>query len=902
MIVEELTLQGWRVYREPCTFKFADKVTLLVGPNGVGKSTILEALHRAFFDRHSGVSDEIKALQPIGTSLAPAVTVVFRTNGKKYRIVKQFLRDARSELREESHGTFQLVADGDAADELVCQMAGGEFPGRGASKPVHRGLAEALWYFQRETPLPEKAWNEGVRKGLTGVIQIAAQSPLEDRIGAGIDNDFRQTFTPTGQEKRGQGQSELSSVRERLAAVEEELERLRNQLGSIRDSQRSLERLEVEKEEKAKELTQRQAELAHLRKLLDTSGELGQAKARAEAAFAQAQDRLRGLMEVQKGLDRKGKQAESIGEELPGLIAARETKGVELTTEQETMGRARRERYEVILPELRRVEEELEQLEALERWHNLSKTISRLEKHMTRLETTRQELRNCEKELEELKAPSKSEWEAFQQLTTDLRIKEGEARASAIRVGIETQRKEVKVRVEPDAPVEDKEYVVARPTTFHLEGIATVRVRALGESLERLNHDCERMRKEVAQVIARFGVKNEEILAGIYAKRDSLQENVRTLRKKLKDLEGQEPDADKELVRSRRGAKEEEAKLSSLSHETREWGGEKIRMRSSELKSRRRWLAHESELIETKANTASGSVQKLFQETGKLDTQITEKRATKELLEKDVESILREHGSRTLFNNELAASNLEVTEKEKELCGLTREYQEKVEVPQRQAEVIDKAVTKLSIRIHDIDVDTARHQEKVNSIAGQGVYTSEGDKEAELEWFHNRLAVLERRAEAIKLLHSVFRQCQESRILALTLPIREIVDPWFTALTDGDNDGVEISSDLLPAHVTVSGKQLIPVQWLSYGTHEQLVVLVRLAMGVLASKKERCLVVLDDRLVNADPVRARRLANILVEAGEKCQVVMTTCNDMAYAGIEARVIQVPDIASGMLES
>jgi exonuclease SbcC len=902
VIIEKLTLQGWRVYREPCTFEFAEKVTLLVGPNGVGKSTILEALHRAFFDRHGGVSDEIKAIQPMGTSLAPSVTVVFKTNGKKYRIMKQFLRDAHSELREEVHGTFQLVADGDAADELVCQMVGGEFPAKGASKPLHRGLAEALWYFQRETPLPEKAWNEGVRKGLSGVIQIAIQSPLEDKIGLAIDDDFRQIFTPTGQEKRGQGQGELASTRERVAVLERELETLRSQRDSIRDSQRSLERLEVEMEEKTKEKDERQAERTRIRKLLETSGELGQDKARAEAAFAQAKDQLKALMEVQENLDRKGKQAESLGEELLGLIAESETKGRELTTEWEAVRRARQERNESIIPELKRVEEELEQLQALERWHNLSEIIGRLERHIQRLETTRQELKNREKEIEELKAPTKQVWERFQALSTDLRIKEGEARASAIRVGIETQKKGIRVRVEPDAPVEGKDYVVARPTTFHIEGTATVRVRALGESLERLNHECESMRKEVARIIARFGAENEETLAGVYAKGESLHETVRALRKKLKDLGREEPDADRELLRSRREAEEEEAKLSSLSPETREWGGEKIRAMSSELKSKKRRLVHDSDLLEKKENTALERVEKLRHETSGLDARISGKRATKNQLEKDIESILRGHGSRTLFNDELVNSQREVAKKEKEVSRLQHEYQEKVEGPQRQAEIVEKAVTELSNRIKEIEVETARHQEKVTSIVGQGVYTSEGDKEAELEWLRNRLAVLVRRADAIKLLHAVFQQCQENRIQALTLPIREIVDPWFRTLTDDDQNRVDIGTNLLPSYVTADGKASIPVQWLSYGTHEQLVVLVRLAMGVLASKKERSLVVLDDRLVNADPVRARRLAGILVDAGEKCQVVMTTCNDMAYAGIEARVIQVPGVASGVLEN
>ena len=65
-------------------------------------------------------------------------------------------------------------------------------------------------------------------------------------------------------------------------------------------------------------------------------------------------------------------------------------------------------------------------------------------------------------------------------------------------------------------------------------------------------------------------------------------------------------------------------------------------------------------------------------------------------------------------------------------------------------------------------------------------------------------------------------------------------------------------------------------------------------MGVLLSNDERNLVVIDDRLVNADPIRMRRLCRILEEvATNHCQVVVATCNDTPYAGVRGEVIQVP---------
>ena len=80
---------------------------------------------------------------------------------------------------------------------------------------------------------------------------------------------------------------------------------------------------------------------------------------------------------------------------------------------------------------------------------------------------------------------------------------------------------------------------------------------------------------------------------------------------------------------------------------------------------------------------------------------------------------------------------------------------------------------------------------------------------------------------------------------------------------------------------------------LSFGTYEQIVVLLRLAIGVLVSKEEPNLVVVDDRLVNADNDRMNRLGLVLEEAAKSCQIILATCRDTPYAGISTTIIRVP---------
>ena len=86
--------------------------------------------------------------------------------------------------------------------------------------------------------------------------------------------------------------------------------------------------------------------------------------------------------------------------------------------------------------------------------------------------------------------------------------------------------------------------------------------------------------------------------------------------------------------------------------------------------------------------------------------------------------------------------------------------------------------------------------------------------------------------------------------------------------------------------------QAMPLSSLSYGTYEQVVVLLRLAIGVLLSRGERQLVILDDRLVNADEERMARLCRILQEAAEHCQILVASCRQAPYASLEARTLRI----------
>ena len=75
MLIERLEIEALGLFRERMTLEdLAPGLNVLAQPNEWGKSTIVNALGRAFFDRYSSVSKAIRQLRPAGTSLSPRIS------------------------------------------------------------------------------------------------------------------------------------------------------------------------------------------------------------------------------------------------------------------------------------------------------------------------------------------------------------------------------------------------------------------------------------------------------------------------------------------------------------------------------------------------------------------------------------------------------------------------------------------------------------------------------------------------------------------------------------------------------------------------------------------------------------------------------------------------------------
>ena len=112
--------------------------------NEEGKSTILAALQTVLFEKHNVTGAVANAMLPYGSKVRPEITLEFDHDGARYRLHKAFHQRPAAELDADSGGRWT----GDAAEERLREMLEFTPPGKGGSKPEHRGLQALFWVEQ----------------------------------------------------------------------------------------------------------------------------------------------------------------------------------------------------------------------------------------------------------------------------------------------------------------------------------------------------------------------------------------------------------------------------------------------------------------------------------------------------------------------------------------------------------------------------------------------------------------------------------------------------------------------------------------------------------------------------------------------------------------------------------
>ncbi|MEJ5945027.1 AAA family ATPase [Pseudokineococcus basanitobsidens] len=163
---------------------------------------------------------------------------------------------------------------------------------------------------------------------------------------------------------------------------------------------------------------------------------------------------------------------------------------------------------------------------------------------------------------------------------------------------------------------------------------------------------------------------------------------------------------------------------------------------------------------------------------------------------------------------------------------------------------------------------------------GAGTVEQLAQARADHDRLSRELAARERRASAARTLHEALQEARARAHAAYVQPLRAEVER-LAAPVFGADVRVEVGPDLRVVSRTLDGVT-VPYDQLSTGAREQLALLGRLACAVLVSGGAGVPVLVDDALGWSDERRLDGMARALSLAGASCQVLVLTCVPERY--------------------
>ena len=180
-------------------------------------------------------------------------------------------------------------------------------------------------------------------------------------------------------------------------------------------------------------------------------------------------------------------------------------------------------------------------------------------------------------------------------------------------------------------------------------------------------------------------------------------------------------------------------------------------------------------------------------------------------------------------------------------------------------------------------------------MGNEGLHRRLADAEAAVLETERALARERLEAVAHKRLRDLFDQCRESQIQQVMGPVAGRVLEWSKAIGLSEYQDVRFGDQFLPEGIVLHSRgpeAPVSLDDESYGTFEQLGLLVRLALGGILAKDEPAVAVLDDPLAHSSDDKHRRILDVLRLAAEgnassvppagRLQIIILTCHPKRF--------------------
>ena len=848
---------------------FADSgVTIVEGPNEVGKTAILEALQLAIELPDSSKSNKVREVKPVDRDEGPEVEITLSTGHYSLAYNKRWLRGPKTTLKvssplaenhtgREAHDRLKAILDETLDDQLWQALR------------IEQGTGFNSQPFS----------SHSLRRALDRVAGGEVSSDLEDTLWDRIQREYARYWT-----KPGSARVERKTSEESVETIRDEVLTLRANLDEIDDDTTKMERLVHESKRIGATLAECEKRELRLSKQWDSLERLRHEVERLDA--------LRVAAEAE--MDR----AESLWDRRQELIYDFDTRTKELDDLESEV----KQESPALSAKIRRRDEEVKALNAatlaLRSTENRFDRAVADENHLRQKIEVEQLGERLERYLEAAQALKDSEqFVESATVNADLLTKieqafldneRAKAAAESAAASVETtalQNFVLNVDGEDVQLVADEvnETIVEDVLVFGIQDFARIRVNAGNESKDlagRRQHTretYERLCNEAGVTDLDAARNAEQALREALSKRE---EAVKAIRRDLRDLT---PDVLQSKVDnlSKRVASYPHERPTNPPLPSDFEDAQSIASTAKRVATDARAKFERHEVAE---NQASENLNKARINEADLNARVEIARANKA---RAYENLNNARGSQ---QDEALEAFFKVARKKYDdaLNDFERAQTEFNEAdPITLETLLENARSSQQRAARESESNRVRRIELRASLDNRGEtgLQSQYDQSLSLlehaERDHERT---ETRAEAARLLRETFEARRHEAHQRYIQPFKERIE-LFGRIVFGPTFSVELDENLKVVHRTLEGKTLTLDQ-LSTGAREQIGVLSRLACAVIVSPDDGgAPVMIDDALGWSDPQRLERMGAAIATAGKECQVIVLTCDPGRYSHV-----------------
>ena len=902
MIIRSLAVNQFKKFTSPTRLDgVEDGLNVVVGPNELGKSTLLDALRAALFEKHRSKAQPIMALQNDRNQAAPVVELAIELNDGLYRVTKRFIKKPYARLSCPDGRTLE----GDTAEDTLRELLDFHEPSKTGANPETLGMWNVLWVQQGHSfgalDLPDSA-----RSSLHSALESEVGMVLGGRRGRAlpraIENQLGELVTSRTNQPRGAYKeliNRVDTLRRELGELRDRREGLIQTLKDLEDAEKTLEELSAGDRD--------QADRKELDETRRRHSQLAELETRIEAACTEREIRKRALEQAEQAAEARRRLKADVKTEKEALESA----GVQLDGAR---GKEKEARSKVDA-----LRNGVRQSEAA-----VTKADEAVSRHRRVLGAAERQarLRDLEGRYKKAKAAEKRQREAQQAaaaiLVTDEAIEgirkaaqeletiQGRLNAAATLVsfdmtedgifGIDVDgepltgdRRSVqsvepvtitvpdrgRITIEPAIKDRDKLLRQRRGAESTLrEALENVGVKSVIDAEDQITRRQKNLQK--AELTRQEAELHAPATADYKAGAQALADYIEGLRQVLKQ---EKVELDLREMPASRDAEMVLRSVQGLADETR-----------SALNTARAALSGPEETLielQTEIATLQGRYDESEDRLERLQVEVTleEERHSDDELQSGIE-VARSH----LSEQETVVAQVEGERSDETLSQL-----------EARIGRLEKALQGRQDKRSDLREQIAGHKSRVEAAEGVGLDEAIERQARELELAEEDEIRQNREVEVLSLLLSTLRSAEQEAKEHYLSPVLKRVRPYLQILFPGAD--ICIDENLRIAGVVREAGYEEAFSHLSIGTQEQIAVLVRLAFAeMLIEQGLPATVVLDDALVFSDDRRMGRIFDILNMAARNVQVIVFTCREQLFEGLGGRQLSLTPVSGEELAS